>query len=109
MVKLVTYAIGKPRIEIEDVQAVVAGAAPSALDRIVDYAFSGALDAVERECSRFLSEGGDSNALAARAIWRALALLQGQNGRSGMMARSSPRPEVERATWETLARTRRLF
>jgi DNA polymerase-3 subunit delta len=103
VVKLVTYVIGKPGIDIEDVQAVVAGAAPSASNRIVDYAFSGPLDAVERECSRFLSEGGDSNVVAARAIARALALLQGQNGRSGMLAGPWLRAEVERWSWERLA------
>lgn len=103
VVKLITYALGKPRIEIADVQAVVAGAAPTASNRIVDYAFSGALDAVERECSGFLREGGDCNGLAARAIFGALALLQGQNGRSGMSTGPRLRGEVERSNWEKIA------
>jgi DNA polymerase-3 subunit delta len=103
VVKLVTYVLGKSRIEIEDVQAVVAGAAPTVSNRIVDHAFSGALDAVERECSSFLAEGGDCNGLAARAIFGALTLLQGQSGRSGMSAGPRPRGEVESLSWEKVA------
>ena len=68
--KLVLYARGRPRIEIEDVEAIVSDAAPSALDELVDQALSGDLKRAAASATRYLSEGGDADLLMIRLIQR---------------------------------------
>jgi DNA polymerase-3 subunit delta len=72
--KLVLYAQGRSRIEVEDVQAIVSDAAPSSLDELVDQALSGDLKGAEASATRYFSEGGDGDQLIVRLIQR-LTLL----------------------------------
>jgi DNA polymerase III subunit delta len=72
--KLMLYAQGGAGIEIADVEAIVADAAPDALDDVVDSAFSGDASAIEATAGRFFSEGGDS-ALLMLALVRRFMLL----------------------------------
>jgi DNA polymerase III subunit delta len=71
--KLMLYARGGAGIEIADVEAIVADAAP-ALDDVVDSAFFGEAVAIEAAAGRFFSEGGDA-ALLMLALVRRLVLL----------------------------------
>ena len=72
--KLLLYAQGGQSIEVADVEAIVADAAPDALDDVVDSAFSGDGGAVEATAGRFFSEGGDAG-LLLMALVRRLILL----------------------------------
>jgi DNA polymerase-3 subunit delta len=72
--KLMLYAQGTSRITAEDVQAIVADAAPSNLDEVVDQALLGDLKAVETSLIRFFHEGGDADHLMIRLVQRLLLL-----------------------------------
>ena len=72
--KLLLYAQGKEIIEIADIEAIVADAAPDALDDVVDSAFSGDGAAIEATAGRFFSEGGDAGFLLISLV-RRLVLL----------------------------------
>jgi DNA polymerase-3 subunit delta len=68
--KLMLYARGQSEITPEDVEAIVADAAPSHLDQVIDDALLGDLRAVEASLSRFLHEGGDADYLMIRLVAR---------------------------------------
>jgi DNA polymerase III subunit delta len=72
--KLMLYARGRPQITVEDVEAIVADAAPSHLDQVIDDALLGDLRAVEASLSRFFHEGGEADYLMIRLVAR-LTLL----------------------------------
>jgi DNA polymerase III subunit delta len=72
--KLMLYAQGGAGIGIADVEAIIADAAPDALDDVVDSAFSGEAAAIEASAGRFFREGGDA-ALLMLALVRRLLLL----------------------------------
>jgi DNA polymerase III subunit delta len=72
--KLMLYARGRSQITTEDVEAIVADAAPSNLDDVIDQALLGDLRAVEASVSRFFHEGGDADYLMIRLVAR-LTLL----------------------------------
>jgi DNA polymerase-3 subunit delta len=72
--KLMLYARGQSQITAEDVEAIVADAAPSKLDDVIDQALLGDLRAVEAAASRFFHEGGDADYLMIRLVAR-LTLL----------------------------------
>ena len=72
--KLMLYARGQSQITTEDVEAIVADAAPSNLDQVIDDALLGDLPAVEASLSRFFHEGGDADYLMIRLVAR-LTLL----------------------------------
>lgn len=55
--KLALYARGRPRVELDDVLAVVADASALALDGVVDAAFAGKPADVEREFARARASG----------------------------------------------------
>jgi DNA polymerase-3 subunit delta len=74
--KLMLYAHGKGRIEVEDVEAIVADAAPSGLDDLVDAALDGDIRAIEAAANRFFREGGDSDLLMIRVVGRALLIYR---------------------------------
>ena len=118
--KLVLYARGRPRIEIEDVEAIVSDAAPSALDELVDQALSGDLKRAAATATRYFSEGGDGDPLMIRLIQRLtlihrlrLEMDQGQSFNAACQAvyvRLPPAAvrklavEAERWTSDSLAR-----
>ena len=72
--KLMLYARGRSQITTEDVEAIVADAAPSNLDQVIDDALLGDLPAVEASLSRFFHEGGEADYLMIRLVAR-LTLL----------------------------------
>ncbi len=72
--KLILFAKGKARIELEDVRAIVSGAAPSQLDDLVDRALLGELPGAVESAVRYFAEGGDANELIGRLVAR-LTLL----------------------------------
>jgi DNA polymerase-3 subunit delta len=72
--KLMLYAQGQSQITTEDVEAIVADAAPSNLDQVIDNALLGDLRAVEASLSRFFHEGGEADYLMIRLVAR-LTLL----------------------------------
>jgi DNA polymerase III subunit delta len=74
--KLTIYARGKSRVETADVEAIVADAAPTSLDHVIDSALLGDLPAVEASAARFFFEGGDPDFLMMRLVVR-MTLLHG--------------------------------
>ena len=72
--KLMLYASGRSQITVEDVEAIVADAAASNLDQVIDDALLGDLPAVEASLSRFFHEGGEADYLMIRLVAR-LTLL----------------------------------
>lgn len=73
--KLTLYARGQSRIEIDDVEAIVADAAPSTLDATIDAALLGDVAGVEAGAGRFFADGGDAGFLVMRLAQR-LTLLR---------------------------------
>jgi DNA polymerase-3 subunit delta len=84
--KLMLYAQGKARIEVEDIEAIVADAAPSSLDALIDAALLGEMGALETSASRYFAEGGDAGLLVIRLVARLTLLhrlrLEMEHGRS---------------------------
>jgi DNA polymerase III subunit delta len=72
--KLMLYAHGQTQITAEDVEAIVADAAPSNLDEVIDHALLSDLPAVETSTARFFHDGGDADYLMIRLVAR-LTLL----------------------------------
>ena len=72
--KLMLYARGKAQITAEDVEAIVADAAPSNLDDVIDHTLLGDLPQVETSLARFFHDGGEADFLMIRLIAR-LTLL----------------------------------
>jgi DNA polymerase III subunit delta len=72
--KLMLYAHGRSEITAEDVEAIVADAAPSNLDEVIDHALLSELPAVEASAARFFHDGGDADYLMIRLVAR-LTLL----------------------------------
>ena len=68
--KLMLYAQGQSQITAEDVEAIVADAAPSNLDDVIDQALLGDLPAVETAVARFFHDGGDADYLMIRLVAR---------------------------------------
>ncbi len=66
--KLVTYAAGKNRIELADVLAVVSDASEIALDGLLDAAFAGKTDDVEREFNKASSEGASAASIVSATL-----------------------------------------
>jgi DNA polymerase-3 subunit delta len=84
--KLVLYAYGRSRIEIEDIEAIVSDAAPFSHDELIDQAQLGKLHETAASANRYLSEGGDGEQLMMRLIQRLTLLhrlrLEMDQGRS---------------------------
>ena len=92
--KLTLYARGKERIEVEDVEAIVADAAPSSLDALIDAALLGDMAALEASARRYFADGGEAGLLVIRLAAR-LTLLH------------RLRLEMERGTRRSTPRCRR--
>ena len=84
--KLMLYASGKPRIEVEDIEAIVADAAPSSLDALIDAALLGDMGGLESNGSRYFAEAGDAGLLVIRLVSRLTLLhrlrLEMEHGRT---------------------------
>jgi DNA polymerase III subunit delta len=72
--KLALYAHGAGRIELSDVEAVVGDASAFATDAVIDAAFSGRPDALDRGLTRAYAEGVNPSTLAGQALRHALLL-----------------------------------
>ena len=66
--KLLLYAMGRQRIEIEDLEAIVSGAAPSKLDHVVDRSLAGDVRGAAASAAQYFNEGGEGEQLMARLI-----------------------------------------
>ena len=72
--KLMLYALGRPRIEVEDLEAIVSGAAPSKLEQVIDRSLSGDLRGAAASAAQFFNEGGEGEQLMARLIAQLMLL-----------------------------------
>jgi DNA polymerase-3 subunit delta len=72
--KLMLYAMGRPRIEVEDLEAIVSGAAPSKLEQIIDHSLTGDLRGAAASAAQFFNEGGEGEQLMARLIAQLMLL-----------------------------------
>jgi DNA polymerase-3 subunit delta len=120
LTKLTLYAQGKSRIELEDVEAIVADAAPSSLDATIDATLLGDMAGLEAGAQRFFADGGDVGHLVARLTQRVTLLhrlrlemergkafeaaLQGQPGRFSPVARAALGRQAERWTAASVGR-----
>jgi len=120
--KLMLYARGKTRIEIDDVEAIVADAAPSTLDATVDAALLGDVAGLDAGAGRFFADGGDPGFLVTRLAQRLTllhrlriemetgkafdAVAQGMNLRMAPASRAALAKEAER--WSAATAARRL-
>jgi DNA polymerase-3 subunit delta len=76
IVKLMLYALGKERIEVEDLEAIVSGAAPSNLERVIDRSLAGDLREAAASAAQFFNEGGEGEQLMARLIAQLMLLFR---------------------------------
>ena len=72
--KLLLYVHGERTIDVADIEAIIAEAAPDASDDVVDGAFSGDIAAIETAAGRFFGDGGDAGALMGLLVRRAMLL-----------------------------------
>jgi DNA polymerase-3 subunit delta len=114
------YARGQSQITAEDVEAIVADAAPSNLDDVIDNALLGDLQVVETAAARFFRDGGDADYLMIRLVARLTLLhrlrLEMDQGRPfdaacqalfvklPISARRALAKQAERWTTESIAR-----
>ena len=102
--KLTSYAAGKSRIEMADVLAVVSDASEIALDALLDAAFAGKIDEVEREYKKAASEGTSPGSIVSGALRQVAQLhrmrLMIDNGDSAdyAMMRGAPPVHFSRKT-----------
>jgi DNA polymerase-3 subunit delta len=72
--KLILFARAKSKIELDDVRAIVSGAAPSPLDELIDEALGGDLPRSADCAVRYFADGGDADALIGRLVARVTLL-----------------------------------
>jgi len=88
--KLMMYARGSAKVEASDVEAIVADAAPSGLDALIDQSMLGNTAEVEKVAARYFSDGGDAGYLLMRLVSRVILLhhvrLEMEQGKSFDMA-----------------------
>ncbi len=72
--KLMLYALGKPRIEVEDLEAIVSGAAPSKLEQVIDRSLAGDPRGAAASAAQYFNEGGEGEHLMARLIGQLMLL-----------------------------------
>lgn len=80
LAKLVLYAHGKQSLTSEDIEAVVGDVSSLAVDAVVDAAFGGDLNALDRSFMRLAAEGLDAGVLAGFALRHALLLARARIG-----------------------------
>jgi len=66
--KLALYAMGKERVELEDVRAVVTDASEQEIDGVLDAAFAGKITETETEFSKARACVGSAGAIVSAAI-----------------------------------------
>ena len=107
--KLLLFARGKAKIELEDVEAIVSDAAPSSLDELVDHALLGDRVHVEAAAARYFQDNGDADFLMIRLVASAHASASAAAGNgSGPVFRRRLRNAVRQIAgfrtpraWET--------
>ncbi|WP_321344042.1 DNA polymerase III subunit delta [Breoghania sp.] len=92
--KLCLYALGKGRVEAEDVEAVVGDASAFALDALIDAAAGGDLATLDHGLDRLDASGLDASVIAGSALRRFQWL---EAARAEMDAGVSPDEIVKRA------------
>jgi DNA polymerase-3 subunit delta len=95
--KLILYARGKTRIELDDVRAVVTDASDQALDGVLDAAFAGKPGEVEVEYLKARSTVGNAGAVVSAAIRQVanlhkmrLTIDEGDSAETAMMRGTPP-------------------
>ncbi|MFC6789279.1 DNA polymerase III subunit delta [Methylobacterium komagatae] len=73
--KLALYAAGKGTVTLDDIEAVVSDVAASVLNTLVDAAFDGRIEVVERDSRRFRQEGLDPAQVLGSALRHATTML----------------------------------
>ncbi len=114
--KLMLYAVGRKRIEVEDLEAIVSGAAPSKLEQVIDRSLTGDLPGSAVSAAQFFNEGGEGEQLMARLISQLMLLhrsrLETDAARSPFVARlpAAARKALARQSdvWTSEAIARRL-
>ena len=96
--KLASYAAGKKLVELTDVFAVVSDASEIALDTLLDAAFAGKIEDVEREFKKAESEGTSPGSIVSGALRQVAQLhkmrLMIDNGNSADYAMMRGAPPV---------------
>ena len=72
--KLMLYALGRDRIELGDLEAIVSGAAPSKLEQVIDRSLTGDLPGTATSAAQFFNEGGEGEQLIARLVAQLMLL-----------------------------------
>jgi len=72
--KLMLYALGRQRIEVEDLEAIVSGAAKAKLEQVIDRSLTGDLSGSTVSAAQFFNEGGEGEQLMARLIAQLMLL-----------------------------------
>ncbi|HVV60920.1 MAG TPA: DNA polymerase III subunit delta [Pseudolabrys sp.] len=95
--KLALYAMGKERVELDDVRAVVTDASEQALDGVLDAAFAGKPTDVEAEFGKARASVGSAGAIVSAAIRHVanlhkirLAIEDGEDARTAMRRGAPP-------------------
>lgn len=73
--KLALYAAGEGTVTLDHVEAITSDVAASVLNTLIDAAFDGRREAVERDYRRFRHEGLDPGVVLGSALRHALTLL----------------------------------
>ncbi len=100
--KLALYALGRERVRVEDVEAVVSDVSGASVDDAIDAAFAGDLPELQAGLARLSSAGTAPAALMAIALRHTLSLLAAR-------ARLDDGQDLEAAlrTWRGMRFTRR--
>ncbi len=73
--KLMLYALGRERIEVADLEAIVSGAAPSKLEQLIDRSLVGDLRGAAASAAQFFNEeGGEGEQLMVRLVAQLMLL-----------------------------------
>jgi DNA polymerase-3 subunit delta len=96
--KLALYALGRERIEIDDVIAVIADASMLALDALIDASFAGRTEDVEIQFNKALNAGTSAASILSAALRNLSALhkarLAIEDGKSPSAAVETMTPPV---------------
>jgi DNA polymerase-3 subunit delta len=94
--KLALYAAGEDTVTLDHVEAVTSDVAASVLNTLIDAAFDGRREAVERDYRRFRHEGLDPGVVLGSALRHALTLL------ATRLDNPEKTPALMAATWRGL-------